>query len=306
MKKPVKLIVMLLVVTLLLQPGCGISRPDFKEVITKAIEVTGEVKKYRMEMESDRIGNGEMEKWITSAEFVAPDRMRQISRDLKDDKSGEESIQIGTIRYTRRGDSTEWNVHDWGNERLAVYNLYAGMLQSFESLADIKELGDERIDGINCFHYTGRMGMQARQQERLNSLNQSDPNYEQIKLSIELLEYTKDYVEFWIGKDDFLLWQYRVNMETVYVHDRGEDTEERKNYSNIMTVKFSDFNELIEIEPPVTESDEGVDLKASMSSTGGGGDDLEHYQVDYKITIRNRGIETARDIRIFLDTPATN
>ena len=127
------------------------------------------------------------------------------------------------------------------------------MLYSFAELVDIKELTDEKIDGIDCFHYIGSMKMEGQQEDQIASLDRSDPHYEQLKLAYESIEYVRDDVEFWIGKHDYLLQQYTMFMEINEFKDKGKDTEEMENYSAITTCKFYDFNEPIEIEPPLIE-----------------------------------------------------
>jgi len=190
------LIIALLVLPLVPFSGCGDTRPDFEEVIAGAIEATDEVQTYRMEMESNRIEKGEPEQSSTWIEFVAPDRIHGISQQLPKNGSGEEQIQIGTMLYTRAINSDDWHARDWEDERFAVRNIATGMLYSFGELADIKELRDEKIDGVDCFHYTGCMNMKGQQEEQLASLDQYDPYYEQRKLMYESVEYVRDDVEF--------------------------------------------------------------------------------------------------------------
>lgn len=147
----IKLYIVLLVLLLLPFSGCGDARPDFEEVIAGAIEATDEVQTYRMEMESNRMEKGEAEQSSTWIEFVAPDRIHGISQQLPENGSGEEQIQIGTMLYTRVINSDDWHARDWEDERFAVRNIATGMLYSFGELADIKELGDEKIDGVDFF-----------------------------------------------------------------------------------------------------------------------------------------------------------
>jgi hypothetical protein len=300
------LIIALLVLLLLPFSGCGDARPDFEEVIAGAIEATDEVQTYRMEVESNRIEKGEAEQSSTWIEFVAPDRIHGISQQLPENGSGEEQIQIGTMLYTRAINSNDWHARDWEDERFAARNIATDMLYSFGELVDNKELTDEKIDGVDCFHYTGSMNMKGQQEEQLASLDQSDPYYEQRKLMYESVEYVRDDVEFWIGKDDYLLRQYIMYMEIGEVRDKGEDTEEVEYSSVITTCKFSNFNELVEIEPPVIEPFEGVYLIARMREVDSGGSDPEHQLMDYEITVSNEGTETANNLRLFVDTQITN
>ncbi len=239
---------LLLPITLLLQPGCGGARPEFEEVIARAIEAAGEVQTYRME-ESVQFVQGEAAQSINSVELVTLDRVHRISKGLQGDGSREESIQIGTMLYTRNVNSEEWHVREVEEVMSAGRNLL-GMLQPFAELGDIQELGDEMIDGVDTFHYKGSMNLKTEQQESLASLNQSDPRYEQMKRIYESIEYIRDDIEFWIGKDDYLLRQFISHLESNRFLNKGEDTEEEEHSSLIVTVRYSSYNQPIEIEPP--------------------------------------------------------
>lgn len=292
----------------MLMLSCGGTWYDFENVVAKAIEATGEVQTYRMEMESDWIGNGEEEQSVASMEFVAPDRTHVLSGPSGSEK--EESIQIGTIVYTRSESSTEWNVRDWRDERFAVRNMMVGTLESFLELADIKKLKDEKIGGIDCFHFIGKMNRQAQREEEIASLDQSDPHYEQRKSSLESIlestEYIRDDIEFWIGKDDYLLHQYRVNIEQNMIDDKGEETEEEVFYCSVNNVRFFDFNEPIEIDAPPAELVKNASLVINSTSSVGGSEDLRHQVIKYEISISNRGIDTAHNVQVFVDSTATN
>jgi len=299
------LVIALLILPLVLFSGCGGAHPNFEEVIAGAIEAIDETQTYRMEIESNRIENGEAEGTSIWIEFVAPDRMHQVSRQLPENNNAEESINIGTVQYTREINSNDWHARDWEDERFAARNIATGMLQSFGELVEVKELRDEKIDGVDCFHYTGSMNLKGQQEEQLASLDQSDPHYEQQKQMYDSIEYIRDDIEFWIGKDDYLLRQYITYMEVGEIRDEDEDTEEVENFSAITTCRFSNFNEPVEIEPPLIEPFEGVHLIAKMREVDSGGSDPEHQLMDYEITVSNEGTETANDLRLFVDTQIT-
>ena len=95
-------------------------------------------------------------------------------------------------------------------------------------------------------------------------------------------------------------------MEIGEFRDKGEDTEEVEYSSVITTCKFYNFNEPVEIEPPLIEPFEGVHLIARMREVDSGGSDPEHQLMDYEITVSNEGTETANNLRLFVDTQITN
>ena len=172
---------------LVIFPGCSNAQPDYKEVIEKAIKANDQVQSYRIEMLSDRIEKGNAEQTSAEMEFVAPDRMHTITHMSGEISSSEEMIQIGTTMYTRENSTDGWHVRDWEDERMAARNLAGGVIQAFSELVDIRELRDEEVDGIVCYHYMGSMNIQGRQEEELAALDESDPYYEQRKQMYEIL-----------------------------------------------------------------------------------------------------------------------
>jgi hypothetical protein len=286
--------------------GCGNARSDFKEVVEKAIEASNQTQSYRVEMVSNSTEYGNSSQTNILMEFVAPDRLHVITRMSGEIDSSEEQIQIGTVAYTRENNTDDWRVRDWEDERMAVRDLAAGTLLTATELKDVEILKNETVDGVDCYHYTGSMNIEGQQEEELASLDKSDPYYEQRKQVYESVEYIRDDMEIWIGRDDHLLRQYAVYIETTMYGDKGEDTEEVESYGSTTTLRFYDYNEPIEITAPSTEPAEGVRLSARMRDMNAGGDDPEHYVVEYEITVVNMGTETASNLRLFLDTKITN
>lgn len=300
------LVIALMIPSLTQFSGCGGTHPDFKQIIDSAIHATAEIKTYRMEVENNYTENGETEQSKNWIEFVAPDRMHVTSRQFTDNGDRDEYFIIGSTQYTREINSNDWQTRDLGNEIGAIHDLASGVLQSAAELEDIEELRDEKIDGAVCFHYIGSMNMAGRQEEQLASLDQSSPYYEQQKLMYESIEYVRDNIELWIGKDDYLLRKYIMYMETSVFRDKGEDTEEVENNSVTTICKFLDFNKALEIEPPLTEPFEGVHLIATMRQVDSDSSDPAHQLMTYAITISNEGTETAYSLRLFVDTKITN
>lgn len=76
------------------------------------------------------------------------------------------------------------------------------------------------------------------------TLDSTDPGYEEIVKSIEeQAAATEAMVEVWIGKDDYLIRQVKHNGQ-VFASDGGV-------YTFRYTEEYYDFNEPIEIEPPI-------------------------------------------------------
>ncbi len=113
-----------------------------------------------------------------------------------------------------------WGVRDW--ENTISSNGFSGMLGRLTDLEDIKELDDEKIGGVGCYHYIGKNKVDESVTEQFPSL-----------------EYERNDTEFWIGKDDFFLRQCNVHMEIAV---NKEDAGEIFPYS-VITFAFSRFND---------------------------------------------------------------
>ena len=296
-----KLPVLLSFALLISLAGCGNSGPEPEAVISRAIEASKEVETYRAEMTVIQTENGEATRSNALIEFVSPDRLHSIQ--VNEDETLE-SIIIGQKYYNFTTFDNKWQVRQWPGEVSSI-NLGAVMVGILDSLEGLKKIKDEDIDGSECFHYRGSVDMKAKAEEEKAILDPADPYYEERLQILDMYDKWQHDVEFWVDKETYLVRQLKQYQETVFVRDAGEDEEREEHQTITVTQRFYDFNAPITIEPPAAELVEGVNLIAnSMSSIGG--KDIQHQQIKYEITISNRGNETARDVRVFIDTPATN
>jgi hypothetical protein len=281
--------------------GCGSSSPDPEELITKAQLAIKEVETYRLEMMVIHTENGETTQSNGQFEFVSPDRMHTTTVNADDTT---ESIRIGQIEYRLDTFSSNWQVRQWP-ESFPFTNMAAGMVEMLGSLVGIVEMTDEEIDGVDCFHYKGNIDMKAKGEEEKAKLDPSQPDYEERMRALEMYDLWQTHCEFWLGKGDYLLRQLKQDQEVIFIRDAGEDTEREERQSITVTFRFYDFNTPITIEAPLAELVEGIYLTVSSTSSIGG-KDLQHQQIKYEISISNKGSETAREVRVFIDSLATN
>lgn len=117
-----------------------------------------------------------------------------------------------------------WGVREWENTTPSN-RAFSVILGKLPDLEDTKELGDDKINGVNCYHYIGN-----------NKVDES------VTEQFPLLEYERNDTEFWIGKDDSLLRQCKIYMEIAV---NNQDAGEIFPYS-VITFTFSEFNKPIE------------------------------------------------------------
>jgi len=236
---------LVLLVTVLLG-GCTASHPSPDVVIDRAISAIEEVQTYRVDWTNVSSGG---EETVTSSmlmEFVAPDRLHLLPQN---DLDAFESIMVGRTQYYREADSAEWQLQQL-SESAVTFNPVVLMVEVLESLVDLTEMSDEEIDGVDCFHYRGRDDMEAIVDKQIAELDPSKPRYEERKMTLEQVrQSTTDWefwMEFWIGKTDYLLRQLQMDQEMDLQHVGGED-DETERVTVKSTIRFFDFNAPIDI-----------------------------------------------------------
>jgi len=240
------------VLMLALLAGCSCSRPSPEEIITRAIDAINGLQTYRFEMTSTVTMDGETSHGgNVQGEFVSPDR---IHITIVSDDGTEEGIRIGETEYGRRSDSDSWEVREWSAAMFSFRNnLALDTVEILDSLVGLVELRDEKIDGVSCFHYRGSIDTAAQVEERITNLDPTLPSYEEIVQAFEQQLQSEQIVEFWVGKEDYLLRRVETQYEMVYTEDEGEDTEREEQVIATYSVRLYDFNQPITIEPPTVE-----------------------------------------------------
>jgi len=166
-------------------------------------------------------------------------------------------------------------------------------------------MSDEEVDSVDCFHYKGSIDTDAQVDKEIAKLDPSQPGYEERIKLLELERRWQFTLEFWIDKEDHLLRQLKQYQDMVFIEHIGEDTEREEHTNAVIAYRFFDFNQPIQIEAPITDMVDSINLKTNISGNVGG-KDLQHQEIHYEITVSNRGIETAKDVRVFVDSQATN
>ncbi len=139
-------------------------------------------------------------------------------------------------------------------------------LKALELLAEIETLPDEEIDGTGCYHYRGTVDMEKwlewsrpYREESFKNMIKRYPDFsldlEQMMKTVEEMWRHKEMTnEFWIGKDDYLIRQWKDIIRTLLDEPLPANLTD---WSTVVSViKYYDFNELIVIEPPLDESGE--------------------------------------------------
>lgn len=282
--------------------GCGESGLSIDEIVLKARDASENITSYRMEMTS-LIPDEEdaIEERREKVEFLQPDRLRFFPIKIPPDEEPRERIIIGDNEFSHVIFSSD---SFWEVRRLPVPvsgNFLLAHMDALDEYTDLKKLADGTIDGTDCYHLSATMGKNAERARQLAEADPSDPHYDDMKTAVESFDFTRDDIEFWIGKDDFLLRRVETYVEITTKELREEGNDELSTYSTSGSFTFYDFNEPIEIEQPPVR---GTKLTFNSWSTAGGSEDLRHQVVNYEINVGNKGIETAYDVHVYIDSPA--
>jgi len=279
-----------------------------QSVMAKAYAATSNLQSYRMTSSATSTFEGKTIEQTSEWEFAFPDRHHG---KMTMDGETYEFIIISDKQYTREPSSTQ-------SGTMYVIGLSSGSgpskeetLELLDTLTDLEKLPDEKIDGVDCFHYRGRVDIDRMVDKRKAELDPAEPGYEERVEALEWQRRMKTEVELWIGKDDYLIRQMKYDMQVP-----SEDTGEWDTSSSM--VRYYDFNEPIEIEPPVTASGELLSGWRLVSSSPKestfsrdvaftiGGDDPAHQQISFRIAITNISEEVASNVRVTVHTMATN
>lgn len=136
-------------------------------------------------------------------------------------------------------------------------NSKENTLNLLDSLVNIKKLSTEKIDGVMCLHYKANGDMEkmiAESKVKIPenySLDPSDASTQKILQDYEdFWRMRQENVEFWIGKDDYLLRQYVIVIQPSSESNLISSRNSRDIY------RYYDFNEPIVIQAPLDSSGE--------------------------------------------------
>lgn len=278
--------VVVILLTLLLQslaPSLGPQR-----VMAAAHAATAGLQSYRMSASSTLTFDGETIETVIEMKFAAPDRFHT---KITIDGALQEFIIVGNKQFIREPDNDQPGRFTVRFATAIDILSREKTLELLGQLTDLERLPDQKIDGVECFHYRGRIVGEEAGGMRIE-------------------------VELWIGKDDYLIRQMKMEHEEILPED--EDIGPWGPSTSSSVTRFYDFNEPIEIEPPKTACGELLPgwrlvdrypreqtFKGDVTFTISG-DDPAHQQISAHITIVNVSEEAVSNVWVTLTTRVTN
>ena len=225
--------------------GCG-ERLKLTEVTNEAITATVEAQSYRATAVETYTVDGETTESTYESEFVAPDRSHN---KVVSDDDWFEVISIGDKSYLRSSKQPQWCQtpcqYDDGSHADVTSISLEKELEPLNWLVDLEELPSEVIDGVACLHYRGGVDQDAY----VDMLKETaERKYGQISEHLEEMRRWMMGFELWVEKDIHLIRQLKSELRFGIINP---DTREENLVTRSTTKQFYDFNQPIEIEPPM-------------------------------------------------------
>lgn len=241
-------VAVILIAIMIIQPWI----PGPQTVMAKAYAAVERLQSYKIWREYTIVTyKGEVSKIISESDFMAPDRyhIKTIQGEQQN-----EAILLDKRLFIKSGSMSK----DMVTALMVTSSTFLTKettLNIFNELINIEKLPDEKIDGVECFHYRGTLDMNKESEQIKSGLDPSDPNYERLLADAEQMRLMNHDVELWIGKEDYLVRQIAQSYQRPATSHKflPEEAGQRSSYTSIM--KFFDLNKSITISPFATTGD---------------------------------------------------
>ena len=233
--------------------GCGgqPGRLSPKAAVAEAYAATTAIRSMHYTITGAISASGEVQEIDGEGDILLPDRER-----VKMGMAGEtvEIVCIGDKQYFKSSEAVEWQVYEPGSESQSLPVEPMDTLGYLQSVAAVTQLSDETVAGVMCGHYQSVIDvaqhlatMEAAVTERADAEMQQ--GWQMVR---ERLEDASVTVEVWIGKEDHLVYQEKLDMKTYFTPPTPAHgpPAERITITSTATIRFSKFNQPLEIEPP--------------------------------------------------------
>ena len=235
------------------------------ELIASSVDVAAQIETMRVKGEFSVTTSGDSMKAPLEVEVDFKNNAARITTSLDElgipglDDTKVEMRLIGSTLYVRVGDligglgsallgGKEWlsmDVAGDGGASLAQANP-AKLLATLRGIADVKEVGNETINGVKTMHYTGRIS--------LSKAFGAAPSDEQSELRSALRDLADEFpVDVWVDGEG----------RTVRLSSEGGGSKNRFSFS----LNFSDFGADLNISaPPASDVGSLGDLASNGNS----------------------------------------
>lgn len=213
--------------------GCGLLAPaprelTPREILDRAAEAAEQVNTvhFNLEIEGGSLSLGPgLQVTRAEGDVVRPDRVRlKASFRLGTMSAESQLVAIGQELYLTNPLTGRWERMPGGVVALRVLDSERGVPNLLRRLSEAQKVATETLDGVATHHLRGTLPASA-----IADMVGGQARDEQVA------------GEVWVGVDDFLLRQARIQGAIAAAEKAGV----------VRLLKFSRFNEAITIEPPL-------------------------------------------------------
>lgn len=248
-------IVALLVLLMLPLAACD-QQASLRDAVARAITKTVEAQSFRATVNSitltDTHTHSSSSEWV----YAAPDCWHSLEtvvldgggnvtisighgREIVIPSGWSEVIIVGGKCYVRQSNKPEWKLQPFiWNPRILEMEL-----EPYRFLVNLEKLPDEEIRGVNCSHYRGKVDQDSYVDMLEETAERSDEEWLRPPL-LESARSEEHVAELWIDGDGYIR---QTNAERRSLDPYG------KWATSFTIMRYSDFDEPITIEPPLTD-----------------------------------------------------
>jgi hypothetical protein len=241
-----------------------VTTPGFQVVLAKSFIATQALQSYQTELTETSPPALGLGTTTVELSYVAPDRY-DIKTIIGD--TVEETIKIGDTTYYQT--TIQGVIPQVVNPYSSPMDPDVGSTFSLlNALHDFQTLPDQKIDGVDCYHYEGNL-----------IWSQNDITA----------------VDIWVGKDDNLPRKETMGSDYTVVFSNF-------NQPIVIAAPLTSAGDLL---PGWNSLQTGPHLSVNYTDSIGGAD-LADSSIQYNITLYNDGLQQADNVQVTLQTMATN
>ena len=255
MRKLAIVLIPLLILALVLGAiGCD-QDASLRDAVARAIAKTSEAQSFR----STKIGIILIDNYVKSdsseLEYASPGYLHYL-QTVTASFGGNvtcgwlEIIAIDGRGYIRGDDQPEWTETEFTPPEMSPPEMSRPLdaeLERFRFLVDLDRLIDEKIRGVNCSHYRGKVDMDSYVEMLKKREEEQDGNISEEMLEAwEGMRRDELVADFWIDDEDYIRqWKTEGRLPVL-----DNDTGQEQWVTGVGFTSYSDFNEPITIETP--------------------------------------------------------
>lgn len=247
-----------------------LSDGDDRNGIARAYDAVAELESYRMTGTTTVIQDDQNFETTFDWTFDGTDR---VSGTLSGPDGDTDFFVDGDVQYVRSQSGGGGGiVVILEDSLLSPVPTREGTLRFLESLIGVIELPTETINGVRSLHYSGDIDLGPEFDELLAAFDESSEEYVQMKAFFDIQRQSEIAIELWISEEDFQIQRLLIDARLATANSSNGVIAHGGWMISRTVADYSEFNEPVDIAPPLTPTGElepGWLSSGSELSSGG-------------------------------------